>query len=229
MAAGTARRYVRSLLPADAAAAARVVVVGLVLYAAIDTALAFLRPQFSILHSAESDYGSLGSWDWLMSLNFVLRGLLSLAAVRAVTLAVHPEEFSRRLHLGLRLLIGWATASALLAFFPDDPAGTPTRWHGDIHLILAFVAFICVLTGAIITSHALQSIPRWSPASVRLTVLAWAALIPLLLLGHAHLRRHSLGGLYEKIFLAVELIWLLLAAVLAARIATRDQNRPSTR
>ncbi len=92
------------------------------IYAAIDTALVFLRPQFSILHNAESDYGSLGSWDWLMDLNFLLRGALSLAAVRGVTLAVGEEEQRARLSLGLRLLTVWAAASALLAFFPDDPA-----------------------------------------------------------------------------------------------------------
>jgi hypothetical protein len=201
--------------------AARVVAVGLLVYAAIDTALVFLRPQFSILHSAESDYGSLGSWDWLMSLNFLLRGLISFAAVRAVTLAVRAEEFGQSLRLGLRLLTGWAGASALLAFFPDDPAGTPARWHGDVHLALAFIAFICVLIGAMTVARALRSIPRWRTAASALTALAWAALIPLLLLGHAHLRPRSIGGLYEKIFLAIELLWLLTAAGSAALMTTR--------
>jgi hypothetical protein len=43
-------------------------------------------------------------------------------------------------------------------------------------------------------------------------LLSWGALVPVLLLGHAHLRPHSLGGLYEKVFLAVELGWLLAVA-----------------
>jgi hypothetical protein len=46
-----------------------------------------------------------------------------------------------------------------------------------------------------------------------MTPLSWGALIPLLLLGHSHLRANSLGGLYEKIFLAAELLWPLLVAV----------------
>jgi hypothetical membrane protein len=217
--AGAKTRNPRGILPANASSAAQVVLVGVVLYAVIDTALVFLRPQFSILHSAESDYGSLGSWDWLMDLNFLLRGLLSLAAVRAITVAARHEECSPRLRLGLRLLTGWAVASALLAFFPDDPVGTHSRWHGDVHLVLAFVAFICVLVGAMMVANALRAIPRWRPVAAPLTVLAWAALIPLLLLGHTHLRRNSLGGLYEKLFLGVELIWLLVAARAAARHA----------
>jgi hypothetical protein len=192
-----------------------VVLAGVVLYAALDTALVFLRPQFSILHSAESDYGSIGSWDWLMDLNFLLRGALSLAAVRAIAL-VAPDPQDARMLLGLRLLRIWAAASALLAFFPDDPAGTRVKWHGDVHLVLALIAFLCVLVGTIAVSGALRSVPRFARAAHGLTALAWAALIPLLLLGHSHLRHRSLGGLYEKLFLGIELIWLLVAALAAA-------------
>lgn len=198
---------------------ARIVLAGVALYAAIDTALLFLRPQFSLLHNAESDYGSLGSWDWLMDLNFLLRCLLSLAAIRAITLAVREQAARPRLRLGLRLLVGWAVASGLLAFFPDDPVGMRTRWHGEVHLVLAFVAFICVLVGALIVSSALRRLPPWRQLAGSLLMLAWGALIPLLLLGHTHFRRHSLGGLYEKIFLGVELLWLLFAALAAARLS----------
>lgn len=213
----------RGILPSDAPAAARLVLVGLVLYVAIDTALVFLRPEFSILHSAESDYGSLGSWDWLMDINFLLRGALSLAAVHAVTLATRDRE-GPRLRLGLRLLTAWAIASMLLAFFPDDPVGTPSRWHGDVHLILAFIAFLCVLIGAMIVTRALHAAPRWRQSSGALTVLAWGALVPLLLLGHTHFRHHSLGGLYEKVFLGMELVWLLVAALAAARYSGESSS-----
>jgi hypothetical protein len=34
-----------------------------------------------------------------------------------------------------------------------------------------------------------------------------------------HLRRDSLGGLYEKVFLGMELIWLLVAALAAAHFS----------
>jgi hypothetical protein len=215
---GSGTDHGRATLP-GVAVCARIVLAGVVLYAAIDTTLVFLRPQFSILHSAESDYGSLGTWDWLMDLNFLLRGLLSLAAVRALTLAVSRQGASPRLRFGLRLLTFWAIASALLAFFPDDPAGTVVRWHGRVHLVLAFVGFFCVVVGAIVVTRALRVLPRWSQITTPLAVLAWGALIPLLLLGHTHLRHGSIGGLYEKVFLGMELIWLLVAASAAARIS----------
>jgi len=49
-----------------------------------------------------------------------------------------------------------------------------------------------------------------------MAALAWGALVPLLLLGRVGFRPHSLGGLYEKIFLGMELLWL---ALVAARVA----------
>ena len=101
---------------------------GIVVYVALDVALVFLRPRFSVLHSAESDYGSAGAWAWVMDVNFVLRGLLSLAAAGALLLTL-----GRRGRSGPILIGVWALASGLLAFFPDDPAGRrPIRPDGCI-------------------------------------------------------------------------------------------------
>lgn len=214
-------------LSLDAASAARLVLAGVVLYAALDTALVFLRPQFSILHNAESDYGSHGSWAWVMDLNFLVRCFLSLAAVRAVTLVVTGSEKTRRLRLGLVLLVVWAIGSGLLAFFPDDPVGTRTHGSGSIHLALAFIAFLGVLIGARLVSNALRTHPRWRPLATPMAALSWGALIPLVLLGHSHFRVSSLGALYEKIFLGMELLWLVVLAVPIAidRGARQERDR----
>jgi hypothetical membrane protein len=191
-----------------------------VLYVAIDVVLAFLRPEFSVLHNAESDYGSAGSLAWLMDVNFVLRGLLSLAVVAGVAAA---SDKSRRLTAALVLLAVWAIASGLLAFFPDDPVGTPTRGTGRIHLVLALIAFLAVLVGTILATSALRRQPRWRRVRMPLLILSWGSIVPLLLLGRAGLHPDSLGGLYEKIFLAMQLAWLVLAALpVASRRAPRS-------
>lgn len=194
-----------------ARACARAGLAGIVVYVAVDVALVFLRPQFSVLHSAESDYGSPGRYAWLMDANFVLRGALTLAILAALALAV--PRLSR---VPLALLAVWAVGSALLAFFPDDPAGTPATPSGRVHLALAGIAFVAVAVGTRLATRALRRDAAWRSFVVPLTVLSWGAILPGLLLGKSHLRVHSLGGLYEKLFLALELGWLLVAA---ARIA----------
>jgi hypothetical protein len=70
--------------------------------------------------------------------------------------------------------------------------------------------------GAILGSIALQAQPRWRRVAVPMAVLSWGALVPFLLLGRVGFSPHSLGGLYEKIFIGMELLWL---ALVAARVA----------
>ena len=69
-----------------------------------------------------------------------------------------------------------------------------------------------------------------------MAVLSWGALVPLLLLGRAGFHPHSLGGLYEKIFLGMELLWLALVAVCVAQgsgeafgVTARGPNASVTR
>lgn len=122
------------------------------------------------------------------------------------------SQMNRRLRVGRGLLVVWAVASGLLAFFPDDPVGTPTRGSGSVHLAFASVAFLAMLVGGILASAPLRAQPRRQPFGLPMTVVSWVALLPALLLGRAGLHLHSLGGLYEKVFLGMELLWLGLAA-----------------
>lgn len=182
---------------------------GVVVYVGIDVLLAFLRPRYSLLYNAESDYGR-GPWSWLMDLNFLLRCALSLALAGALA-----QSFPGRVRGGLGLLVTWAVCSGLLAFFADDPEGSPATLSGRIHLVLAFIAFTAMAAGAIVISAGLRSGPPSLPSAA--LPLSIAGAVAYLLLGVAARHRHAPGGLYERIFLGLELLWI---AVVAARIAT---------
>lgn len=212
---------------------------GVVAYVGIDVLLAFLRPAYSLIYNAESDYGR-GPWYWVMDANFLLRCALSLALVAALARALPrtgprtgrqagPEAARQdgRARAGRILLIIWAVCSGLLAFFADDLEGQPVHLSGGVHLLLAFIAFPCVAVGTILISSSLWSDPAWRSArsdrsarsarsvrSVRAVLLgvSVAGAAAFLLLGTAFGHRHAPGGLYERIFLGLELFWIALAA-----------------
>jgi hypothetical membrane protein len=192
---------------------------GVVGYVAIDVALAFLRPDYSLLYNAESDYGHGGSWAWLMDVNFLLRCALSLAAVGALAKAAEPGG---RIRTGLALLAAWAVCSGLLAFFPDDLEGQRVHGSGAVHIALALVAFLCVAVATIVISVRLRLDPRWHGSAALLLTVAVAGAVALLVLGAAgHKHAHPPGGLYERIFLGLELLWIALAA---ARVAVMQSQ-----
>jgi hypothetical protein len=194
---------------------------GVIAYVAIDALLAFLRPSYSLIYNAESDYGR-GPWFWVMDVNFLLRCALSLAVVGALALVTRPDGLARG---GRVLLVIWAVCSGLLAFFADDLEGQPLTGSGVVHLALAFIAFLCIAVGTILISSSLRSDPAWRSAGATLLAVSAAGAAAFLLLGTAFGREHAPGGLYERIFLGLQLLWIALAAcfILARR---SPSNRP---
>jgi hypothetical membrane protein len=181
---------------------------GVIAYVGIDVLLRFLRPDYSLIHNAESDYGR-GPWFWVMDVNFVLRCALSLAIAGTISRVAGSGALARS---GLTLLAVWAVCSGLLAFFADDVEGQPVHGSGIVHLALAFIAFTCVTIGTILISISLRSDPAWRSAGGVLLAVSLAGAAGFLLLGAAAGHKHAPGGLYERIFLGLELLWIALAA-----------------
>ncbi len=203
--------------PSRAKPLAWLTLAGVVVYVAIDVLLAFLRPGYSLIYNAESDYGR-GPWFWVMDINFLLRCALSLALVVALAEVLRADGRSRtRTRTGLALLVTWAICSGLLAFFADDIEGTPQHGSGIVHLVLAFIAFTAIAIGAIVISANLMSDPSWRPVAPALLAISIAGAVAYLLLGAALKHHHAPGGLYERIFLGLELLWIALTAIVIAR------------
>ncbi len=194
-------------------ALARLTLAGVAVYVAIDVLLAFLRPGYSLIYNAESDYGR-GPWYWVMDLNFLLRCALSLAIAGALYRTARPDG---RVRSGLALLVTWAVCSGLLAFFADDVEGTPQHGSGIVHLVLALIAFTAITIGAILISASLMSDPAWRPAAPVLLAISVAGALAYLLLGTARQHHHAPGGLYERVFLGLELLWIVVAAIAVSR------------
>ena len=186
---------------------AAVAVAGALAYVAIDVALFLLRTNLSLLHNAESDYGN-GPYAWLMDSNFLVRGAFSAAAAGAIWLV-----WRRPLARAGAVLIGvWALSSGFLAFFRDDLTGAPVSAHGVVHLTAAFVAFLACLVGTLLLTIDFRGSPLGRGQASVLAVFWAGALLGFLALGAAGFHPHSLGGLYERIFIGAEILWLIIAS-----------------
>ncbi len=185
------------------------------LYVAIDVLLKFLRPHYSLIYNAESDYGR-GPYFWIMDLNFLLRCALSLGVVGALSAQMDSAGRARN-RQGLGLLVAWAVCSGLLAFFADDIEGQHVHGTGIVHLVLAFIAFTCVAIGTLVVSISLRAGLASRSLGWSLLVLSVLGLIAYLLLGAAAKQHPSPDGLYERIFLGLELSWFGLAAWICVR------------
>ena len=97
------------------------------------------------------------------------------------------------------------------------------------HLVLAIIAFTAITIGAILISASLMSNPAWRPAASVLLAISVAGALAYLLPGAPHKHYHAPSGLYERIFLGLELLWIAVAAIAiesVARSATLAPPQP---
>lgn len=198
---------------------ARLALVGVALYVVLDVVAQALPPHYSPISQAESDLG-VGPYGWVMAINFVVRGLLSLAAVLALRSSLPTRARSALgFTLGEALLALWGIGAVVLAFFPTDLPGQHPTLHGMVHLVVAFVAFLGGAVGAVVLSRRLGADPRLravAPAANGIAILAIAALVLTFLSAPTHI-----FGLCERVFIGLVLLWIV---VVMARIQSSNQS-----
>lgn len=186
------------------------------LYVIIDVVLFAIRPDLSLLHNAESDYGN-GPYSWLMDINFELRFLFSIAAAISIWRAL---RLARPGVIGVGLLGVWAVASAALGFFPDDLQGASPTVHGLAHFSAALVAFIACLLGTALLTDEFRRHARVRAPVPALAVIWIAAAVGLVTLTVVGFKPRSLGGLFERVFIGAEILWIMVTTAFLSRKAT---------
>ncbi|MDA4122504.1 MAG: DUF998 domain-containing protein [Thaumarchaeota archaeon] len=193
----------------------RVVIAGVLIYVVLDVIVQSLPPHYNPISQAESDL-AVGPYGYIMTLNFVNRGLLSLVFVYALSMVLLEEGESRR-SLGLSLLAVWGLGALLLAIFPTDVPATPVSGHGAIHLLVAAVAFLAGAFGTVALSqefHRLDSLKGIAQPAKLIADLAVVFALVTLGLGFIVKRlADQIGGLDERIFLGLVLLWMTLVSV----------------
>jgi hypothetical membrane protein len=193
-----------------------ITILGIGLYFVLDVVAQLLPPHYSPISQAESDLG-VGPYGWVMNVNFVVRGILSLAFVYALYSAWPRPDRPR---VGLALIAAWGMGAFILSVSTADVSG-PSTLHGTIHNVTALLAFLFVAIGAVLVSYAMPGEPPWETVRPPARVLAVLTLIAMLVLfiGTGLPRvEHALFGLLERIFIGFTLLWMLVVSIALLRL-----------
>lgn len=208
-------------VPLSARRAFALVALLVAVYAVLDIVVQLLPPHYSAIQDAESDL-AVGPYGWIMTINFVVRGALSLLFLWAFYRTVRPEGRGWGEYRGGAVALAiWGVGAILLAIFPTDVPATPISWHGAIHLVVALLAFLGGAIGVYLLSSHFASSPVLRPAQGWATLLALLVIVFVvgeLALGVFTPRVSEVaGGLLERLFLGSVLLWILLVALFLAR------------
>ncbi|HTX61695.1 MAG TPA: DUF998 domain-containing protein [Methanobacterium sp.] len=178
-------------------------VLGIILYLVLDIIAQLLPPHYSPITQAESLL-AVGPYGYIMTVNFLIRGLLSFSFITGFIITVYREK--SRYKVGLVLLGLWSIGAIILAFFPAD-VNLPITLHGTIHLITALTAFISGSLGILILSISMRTDNRFESIIKYVLPLSISSVICLALLPVI------VFGLIERIFIASVLLWMLIISI----------------
>lgn len=180
-------------------------IMGIVIYLVLDIIAQMLPPHYNFITQAESDL-AVGPYGYVMAVNFLIRGLLSLSFIIGLIITFKSEK--SRYTAGLILLGIWAFGAFILAFFPADIT-PPSTIHGIIHGITAIAVFLGGSLGILILSIRMRKDNKFKDITKYLVPLSIFSVISLafsLILVH-------IFGLIERIFLASILLWMLIISI----------------
>jgi hypothetical protein len=213
-------------LSSRARAALTLTVVLIGVYVVLDLVAQLLPPHYSPISQAESDL-AVGPYGYVMTLNFLMRGILSLSFLVGLSAATGLGSRSRA---GVAFLAAWGVGAFILAASPTDVSVTETTGHGKLHLLVAFIAFLAAVVGEVLLSRRFSEEPRLRPIAGPSQLISVFAAVSVVLLfvgtGVPYLLRHAFG-LLERIFLGFVLAWILVVSLYLLG-SVRSYGAPAT-
>jgi hypothetical membrane protein len=156
-----------------------------------------------------------------MAINFINRGLLSLAFATGLSKAMRSNgESATKYRTGIALLWIWGVGALLLGIFPTDVPSTPASWHGLIHLVVATLAFIGGGLGTLALSLRIRE--GNLPPSVKRFSLATSSLAVAFLLLTLTSLQTEIGGLIERTFIGLVLLWIFVMSLVFRQMPRHD-------
>jgi Protein of unknown function (DUF998) len=180
-------------------------------YVALDVVAQLLPPHYDPISQAESDL-AVGPYGYVMTVNFVVRGILALTFLLGLS---ESTDVLRRSSTGTAFVLVWGIGAFLLAVFPTDVGGSATV-HGVVHLWVAALAFAGGAAGEFLLSRHFREETRLRSMALEATTVSSLALLFLFVvfasLAVPYLDHH-IFGLVERVFIGLVLLWMLLVSV----------------
>lgn len=180
-------------------------------------AFAFIQPDLNPLYRYGSEY-AVGRMGWLMKLAFLLWGGGMVAL--AVGMAKDLDASARSTTAIILFAVGGVAVSLAGVFDPDlqirntDPPpiwveGPPSDSQ-RLHAIAGTIGLLCLMVGAGFATRRLRLAGRLRSRYGTLRILAW--LTPAAAVAFFVAASYGLGGLGQRVFLALLFAWQLIAA-----------------
>ena len=187
----------------------RIICLGPVLFTSILTTLTFVKYEFLLslgwhpIKDPTFDWPSglaLGRFGWIMSLTFIVTGLIMTLFARRLFLDLKRTPASK---LGAMLMAFAGLFLAALAFTTDPTIRDyPATWHGRLHDLSFVLLGLTLFPAMIVLGFAFRADERWKS----LSLYTWATLA---LAGPAFFVK----GAAFYVFLFAILVWNEVAAL----------------
>jgi hypothetical membrane protein len=158
--------------------------------------LHFLPTGYDPVRQFVTDY-AVGQYALEMELGFFAFG----AGVAALAIAIALANDSRIQRFGASMLFFTGVCLFLVGLFPTDVEGAAVTLHGEIHFVLSSVVFILTPISILLVSYGKGR--RWFVTALSSLILA-GIIVPVTVTPTL-----GAGGLVERIFVLVLLVWQL--------------------
>ncbi len=198
----------------------------IILYVILDAIAQILPPHYSPLSQAESLL-AVGPYGYIMTVNFLIRGVFSLLFVYALVqiLTIFGENW-QSYRLGLYAIGIWGIGALLLAGFPA------TGRTIVIHTIIGIIVFIAAPLGELSISLKLGRVKAL--AGVKKIALVIAVLGVLIMafywgvLPFLHHLKSSYGGFFERLLIGSVISWMgIMATYILVHVNSLKQKTAS--
>jgi hypothetical membrane protein len=195
-------------------------IMGPIIFVAADIILGLLNPGYNFLHSSISSLArtELG---WIQTLGFMVAGILVVLFAVGLFLGLRG---GRAFRLGIAAMVLFALGLLLVGAFHADPSGGPSTFEGMIHGVAAKLVFWLFPVAVLLMAPSLKNEPFWRPLFF---YSLGAAIFALGLMANS-LRMPSdfaWFGLFERILVADEIIWVLVMAIWLLRQSIRERRK----